>query len=136
MWTVGGTFQSGCPSIQIPAGTLGPLPSCRGKGAGKETAALARAHLQPWYCREIWWFRVFYGFCCLVWFGFCFGFFISSVNVSAAQQVGQGEQRSAPKGFFFSLCQCDETLGKKHETRQQYISLLCSPCLQSAAPGE
>lgn len=44
MWTVGGTFQ-------IPAGTFGLLPAM-GKGAGKETAAVARAHLQLWCCRD------------------------------------------------------------------------------------
>lgn len=67
-------------------------------------------------------------------FGFCFVFWLV-VGFFSPQQVGQGEK--CTRGlFFFSLCQYDEILGKKHQRRQQYISLLCSPCLQSAAPGE
>lgn len=72
---------------------------------------------------EIWGFKDFFcGFCFLIWF--LVWFFLSSGKGSAAQQVGQGEERSAN----FSLCQCDETLSKKLERRKQYISLLSSSC--------
>lgn len=64
------------------------------------------------------------GFVFLIWF--LFWFFFSSGEVSAAQQVGQGEERSAREAF---LSHCvNETLSKKHERRQQYTSLLCSSC--------
>lgn len=68
-------------------------------------------------------------------FVFWFGFFLLGKGFccSAVKAVG-GEE--CTRDLFFSLCSCDEAVSKKHERRQQYISLLCSPCLQSAAPGE
>lgn len=133
---------------------LDPLPCCQGKGAGKQTAAhlqlwycrdgpgvdgshavkeiipgLFCPAVKSSACRDhrlaLWEIWGFMDFLWVLFFDLVSGLvFFSSGKVSAAQQVGQGEERSAN----FSLCQCDETLSKKLERRKQYISLLCSSC--------